>query len=122
MEEFFATLQLVLYYLAQLAQTALTVALPILVAYGVNWLKAKRTELKNSEYADELAYVEMAASQAVWAAEQLGLKTKGMDKLNYATGLAQAWLDQRGIAISATTVRGAIEAALAKELNHSKMQ
>lgn len=58
-----------------------------------------------------------AASMAVRAAEQLGLKDKAFEKKEWAVAKAQEILDARGIKVDLSILDAAIEAAVLSQFN-----
>jgi hypothetical protein len=58
-----------------------------------------------------------AASMAVRAAEQIGLKDKAFEKKEWAVAKAQEILNARGIKVNLSILDAAIEAAVLSEIN-----
>lgn len=103
--------------LANLAQTLLALALPILAAYLASTLKkflvAKIADLKAGASLETVYLIDAAVEAGVHAAEQF---VKGSDaKLTYAIKLATNYLSARGIALDLDLLRGLIEAEVQRE-------
>lgn len=103
--------------LAQAFVTALAGILPVLAVYAIRYVKAKTEEAVSNLSPDAQWVLREAARLAVRAAEQLGLKDTAFDKYEYAFGVVQLYLAERGVDCDVDLIRAAIEAAVLKEFN-----
>ena len=109
----------------KLIENVLLAFLPVLasLAVGALYAWARKTWAQFKEHSPDIAYIlEEAASMAVMAAEQAGAAGYITEKKEYALGIAQAFLNAKGIKIDLALLDAAIEAAVFKELNSNKIQ
>lgn len=109
----------------KLIENLLIAFLPVLasLAVGALYAWARKTWAQFKEHSPDIAYIlEEAASMAVMAAEQAGAAGYITEKKEYALGIAQAFLNAKGIKIDLALLDAAIEAAVYKELNSNKIQ
>jgi hypothetical protein len=104
-------------YIFQLLQALILATVPVLAGMGVRWIAAKVNAEKLKLNTEQLWALDMFIKTAVYAAEQMKAKEFINDKLNYVTAIAQAWLDERKIALDAFELRARIEAAVKQEFN-----
>jgi len=111
-------LQLMLEWLLRLLIPVLASAVIAGITYGVKWARQKLGEAR------WIAVLE-AVRFAVYAAEQSSLSGQladlGKSKKDYAIGVAQALLDERGIHLRVAQIADLIEGELAKTLNIGKI-
>ena len=109
-------------FLSLLAQALLIVALPVLVAAAVYWLRQKALELKSKLTRDQLATIESIGSLAVRAAEQAGLTKQiagGAAKKEYAIKVAQDYLNGLGVKVDVKAIANVVESEVIKQFNNS---
>lgn len=119
--ELSTALQGILVALAQFAQTLLMLALPILAAYAVRWLRVQGklawAKLEATQNKEVLALLETTASWAVRAAEQELGNDAGAAKKAQAVKLLSDWLEARGVQLDEAHLLAAVEAAVWTEMN-----
>lgn len=98
-------------------QAVMLAAIPILVKYVVDWLKAKAEDVKKNMDSDLLWKLEQAASIVVKAAEQMKIAGLIEDKKDYALGALKKLLESRGIHLDVALLEAAIEAAVNSEFS-----
>ena len=107
----------------KLIENILLAFLPVLASLAAGalfaWLRKTWAQFK-AEKPDIAWILESAASMAVAAAEQAGAAGCITDKKNYALGVAQAYLDAKGVKIDLALLDAAIEAAVFNQLNSGK--
>ena len=107
----------------KLIQNLLLAFLPILASLAAGalfaWLRKTWAEFKAAK--PDVAWIlEQAAAMAVQAAEQAGAAGFIKDKKEYALGIAQLYLDSKGLKIDLALLDAAIEAAVFAEFNKNK--
>jgi len=111
--------------LSLVIQLVLTAALPTLTGVLVKWLLVRievaKTEMK-SAYPKEYLIAERIYSDAVYAAEQLGLSGQIDKKLDWAMDYAEKELAKNGIVLDLESIRAGIEAAVYQQLNQYKKE
>lgn len=112
-------LQPILDALAKFAQQLLVIALPILIGFGINWLKLKTDEVKQSvkdRLDDKYDWaIDKAVEYAVSAAEQT--LTGGLAKKEFAVKWAQDYLTSRGVKIDVAFLADIVEAQVHDKFN-----
>lgn len=106
--------------LSGVLQAVLIAAIPPLVAAGVQWLLAK-AKLALAKVAESkpgiMEMLEFAAEFAVKAAEQAQLGKLIEDKKAYAVGVAEKWLETKGLQVDLDLIEAAIEKAVLEIFN-----
>lgn len=106
---------------SELLQKVLIVAVPTLsaalVALAVAWINKVTKNLS----ADQMAAIKTAVDMAVNFAEQTGLDKTGEARKAEAIAAAQGYLAKQHITVDLTLLDNMIEAAVATELNWSKI-
>jgi hypothetical protein len=103
-------------FLTLLAEALLVIALPILIAAGVQWLRLQAQRLGD----ERLATVERIVSTAVAVAEQTGVlkNLAGPEKKEQAISIAEDWLAQRGIQMDLNDLANVVEAEVARQFQN----
>lgn len=107
-------------FLSSFVQNLLLAIAPFLASLVAAWLIAKTREAwakaKEAEpdLVDTLRWI---AKQAVIAAEQAGAASEFGGKKNYAIGVAEKYLEAKGINVDLDLISAAIEAAVWTEFN-----
>lgn len=107
----------------KLIQNVLLAFLPVIASLAAGalyaWLRKTWAQFKNEK--PDIAWIlEQAAAMAVQAAEQAGAAGFIKDKKEYALGIAQLYLDSKGLKIDLALLDAAIEAAVFAEFNKNK--
>lgn len=107
----------------KLIQNILLAFLPVIASLAAgalySWLRKTWAEFKAAK--PDVAWIlEQAAAMAVQAAEQAGAAGFIKDKKEYALGIAQLYLDSKGLKIDLALLDAAIEAAVFAEFNKNK--
>lgn len=95
-----------------LAQTLLAIMLPPLVAVAIEYLRRKIGLERLAYIKAELEAKQELALLAVRFAEQTFKTAKGYEKYDYAAEWLTERLGEKGIIISASEIKGFVEAAL----------
>lgn len=106
--------------LSTVLQAVLIVLLPPLAAGAARWLWAQAALLwaRVKDYSPSTAeLLELAAREAVLAAEQAGAGKLITDKKDYAMAIAEKYLALYGVTVDLDLVSAAIEAAVLREIN-----
>lgn len=97
-------------------QVVLAAALPVLLTYLAKWLAMRVKEVKAGLTDQQLYTLQLVASVAVQAAEQMALadliEQEGAKKKEWATQYMDSVLRQYGIQVDWQVIEGAIEAAV----------
>src|SRR5512141_661367 len=107
-------------FLSKLLQSALetviTVSLPIILVYLVNWINAQVRHASAKLSREQLDTVYVIINQLVRAAEQSGLtgqlEATGAEKKAYVLALLRQELDERGINLNLELLDAMVEAAV----------
>jgi hypothetical protein len=106
-------------FLVLVAQVLLVIALPIVIAGMVVWLRQRLGEVRSKLTQDHLSILEKAAALAVRAAEQSGISKQiaegGKAKKDYALQVLQNYLNSHGINVDLSMIDSAIEAEVHKQ-------
>jgi ABC-type transport system involved in cytochrome bd biosynthesis fused ATPase/permease subunit len=101
--------------------TLLTAFIIPLAGFAARWFFAKGSfeysKLTNAQKENFKAFL----YTCIYAAEQLDLKGRVGDKLDYVVTLAQEWLAQNRLQIDLAEIKLEIEAIVAREFNMSKI-
>ena len=105
-------------FLGLLATGLLAAAIPVGVAYVTSWLRVRSSEIKQRLNREQLDMLQTVGSLVVRAAEQKGM-SGGLDggsaKRNYATRLAQDYLQSLGIKVDVKEIAGMIESEVLRQ-------
>lgn len=93
--------------------TALAGLVAALITKVVNDIKSKLTE-------EQKWLIDQIIQTAVFAAEQANIAGFVTDKKEYALGVAEQWMAEKGLNIDAHVLDAMIEAAVYAELNRDK--
>ena len=108
----------------QLLVAVLTVAIPIITKYVVDWLKAQRELLKLRFDEQEWRMIVSFTNLMIEAAEQSGLAGHiadvGEAKKAFVLNQVQAYLDDNGIVVDVDRLSDLIEALVYSNLNFEK--
>lgn len=100
-------------FLLTVAEAFLVIGLPILIAFGAQWLRHKAAEVKASLTSQQMELITGAASIAVRAAEQAGITGQlaggGAAKKAFAIKAAQDYLDHLGVSINVDRLATVVE-------------
>lgn len=111
-------------FLSVFAEGVLLAIAPVLASMVAAWLIAKIKEAwaaARIAVGEEWAWVlDMAATKAVYAAEQAKLGELIENRKAYALDLAQQFLKDRGYEIDLALIDAAIEAAILEQFNLNK--
>lgn len=104
-------------FITQLLVVSISTLLPILVAYVIGYIRAKKNEFLARLSQEQVMLLESVVNIAVRAAEQSGLagyiENTAQQKLEYAEAYVQTYLKNAGWGgIDVALIRGAIEAAI----------
>ena len=106
-----------------LLQNLIMAFVPVLASMLTAWLIAQTRlvwqKFRNAQ-PDITDQVEWAARTAVSAAEQAGAAKLIEDKREYAIGVADMWLNSKGLKVDIEMIEAAIEAAVWSEINQNK--
>lgn len=109
-------------FFSVLIQGLLVLAIPILIAFAIPWLRQKANEVKQKLSADQLDMLQKGAQFAVKAAEQAGLsgqiKNVGKEKKEFAISAAQGWLDRAGLKVNADEIASMIESEVHSQITN----
>jgi len=107
-------------FLAYFAEALLVIALPILIAALVQWLRLLTARLRGQLDENQRSIIDRAVTTAVQTAEQVGVweALKGHEKLARAAQIAQAFLDEKGIKIDAGRLTSLIEAEVLRQFSN----
>lgn len=90
-------------------------------AFAARWLFAKGS-VEYSKLSDaQREGFRMFLQTAVYAAEQMNLKNKVADKLDYVVSLAEGWLAKNRLEMDLTEIKLEIESIVAREFNMGKI-
>lgn len=100
-------------FLSLLAQALLVIALPVLIAAGVQWLRLQAQRLGD----ERLEMVERIVSTAVAVAEQTGVleNLASSEKRERAIAIAEEWLAERNINVELDDLANVVEAEVARQ-------
>ena len=113
-------LDILLDFVFGLLQLALEAALPVLVVMLIAWVRVQvKAGFAKLEPNVQLILQE-AARIAVLAAEQMNLAGQLDEKLDFAVGIAQSFLNEHGVELELDLIIAAIEAAVMDEFNRDK--
>jgi hypothetical protein len=103
-------------FLTLLAQALLVIALPVLIAAGVQWLRLQAQRLGD----ERLATAERIISTAVAVAEQTGVleNLAGEEKRQKAIAIAEDWLADRGIQMDLNDLASVVEAEVVRQFQN----
>jgi hypothetical protein len=103
-------------FLTLLAQALLIIALPVLIAAGIQWLRLQAQRLGD----ERLATAERIISTAVAVAEQTGVleNLAGEEKRQKAISIAEDWLADRGIQMDLNDLANVVEAEVARQFQN----
>ena len=107
-----------------LLETMITVFVPLIAAFGIQFFRAKIAQVRGQIPADQLALADQVITQFVKAAEQTGLTDElmreGSAKKAMVLQLAETELGRHGINLDLDTLSAMIEAAVYQEFNKGK--
>jgi hypothetical protein len=110
-------------FLSLLAQGLLVIAIPVVIAVLLQWLRQKGAELRAHLTAQQQQFIDTATSLAVRAAEQAGLSNQlaggGQAKKAYAVKAAQDYLGRLGIKLDVTMLTTLLEAEVNKQFSNA---
>lgn len=102
--------------LQTILEVLITIGLPILLKFLVDWLRAKIAEAKSSMSQEQLLFAQALASSLVLAAEQNGLrealKNEGEAKKRWVMAQLESELSKRNINLNLETLSHLIESAV----------
>jgi hypothetical protein len=100
-------------FLTLLAQALLVIALPVLIAAGIQWLRLQAQRLGD----ERLATAERIISTAVAVAEQTGVleNLASEEKRQKAISIAEDWLAERGIQMDLNDLANVVEAEVVRQ-------
>jgi hypothetical protein len=103
-------------FLTLLAQALLVIALPVLIAAGIQWLRLQAQRLGD----ERLATAERIISTAVAVAEQTGVleNLAGEEKRQKAIAIAEDWLADRGIQMDLNDLASVVEAEVVRQFQN----
>lgn len=107
-------------FLGLLATGLLAAAIPLGVAYTTSWLRVRSREIKQGLSRDQLEILQTVGTLVVRAAEQKGVSgglQDGSAKMNYATGLAQEYLNRLGLNVDTKSVVGILESEVLRQFS-----
>ncbi|MBN1428618.1 MAG: hypothetical protein JXB07_09535 [Anaerolineae bacterium] len=107
-------------FLSLLAQALLVIALPIVIAAGIQHLRVMTKQLRSQMNREQQEIVERAVSMAVQLAERAGLIEKLIEseKFQRAIALAEEFLVERGVKLDLKKLTTLIEVELQKQLSN----
>jgi len=107
-------------FLSYWAEALLAIALPILIAVLIQWLRLLTARLRSQLDQSKQAAIDHAVTVAVQTAEQTGVweALKGHEKLTRAAQIAQGFLDEKGIKIDAQRLINLIEAEVLQQFSN----
>jgi Bacteriophage holin of superfamily 6 (Holin_LLH) len=110
-------------FLSLLAQGLLIIAIPVVVAFLVQWLRQKGAEVRAHLTAQQQQFIDTGINFAVRAAEQAGLSNQvtggGQAKKAYAVKAAQDYLDRLGIKLDVNMLTTLLEAEVNKQFSNA---
>jgi hypothetical protein len=106
-------------FLSLLAQALLVIALPIVIAAGIQHLRVMTKQLRSQMNQEQQQAVDRAVSMAVQLAERAGLLEKliGPEKRKRAIELAEEFLAERGVKLDLDKLATLIEAEVQKQFH-----
>jgi len=112
-------------FVSKFAQEFLSIVLPVLASLlaglVIAWIKKVIEQVKAKMDERFIWMLDEAVRVAVLAAEQVNLSGFIEDKKDYAIGVAEKWLAERGYKINLAVPSDRIEAAVMEEFNKGKV-
>jgi NAD-specific glutamate dehydrogenase len=107
-------------FLAYFSEALLVIALPILIAALIQWLRLLTARLRSQLDENQRSIIDHAVTTAVQTAEQVGVweALKGHEKLARAAQIAQTFLDEKGIKIDAGRLTSLIETEVLRQFSN----
>ncbi len=107
-------------FLAYFAEALLVIALPVLIAALIQWVRLLTARLRSQLDENQRTAIDRAITIAVQTAEQVGVweKLQGPQKLARATEIAQGFLDEKGIKVDASRLVNLIEAEVMRQFSN----
>lgn len=112
-------------FVSKFAQEFLSIVLPVLASLlaglVIAWIKKVIEQVKAKMDERFIWMLDEAVRVAVLAAEQVNLSGFVEDKKDYAIGVAEKWLAERGYKIDLGVLADRIEAAVMEEFNKGRV-
>ena len=112
-------------FVSKFAQEFLSIVLPVLASLlaglVIAWIKKVVEQVKAKMDQRFIWLLDEAVRIAVLAAEQVNLSGFVEDKKDYAIGVAEKWLAERGYKIDLGVLADRIEAAVMEEFNKGRV-
>jgi len=112
-------------FVSKFAQEFLSIVLPVLASLlaglVIAWIKKVVEQVKAKMDQRFIWLLDEAVRIAVLAAEQVNLSGFVEDKKDYAIGVAEHWLAERGYKIDLGVLADRIEAAVMEEFNKGRV-
>lgn len=112
-------------FVSKFAQEFLSIVLPVLASLlaglVIAWIKKVIEQVKAKMDERFIWLLDEAVRIAVLSAEQVNLSGFVEDKKDYAIGVAEKWLAERGYKIDLAVLSDRIEAAVMEEFNKGRV-
>lgn len=112
-------------FVSKFAQEFLSIVLPVLASLlaglVIAWIKKVVEQVKAKMDERFIWMLDEAVRVAVLSAEQVNLAGFIEDKKDYAIGVAEKWLAERGYKINLAVLSDRIEAAVMEEFNKGRV-
>lgn len=108
-------------FLQRFMEIVLPVLATALAGLLVAWITKVLNDAKASLTENQEWIIRQAIESAVLAAEQVKLTDTMIEKKEYALGIANSWLESKGIRLDLSILDARIEAAVYDEFNRTKV-
>lgn len=110
-------------FLTLLATGLLVIGIPILIAYGGQWIRLRAKELQSKLTEDQQRLIGLGIAMAVRAAEQTGLSGQlaggGAAKKAYAVNAARSYFLKLGVDLDVEMIATLIESEVKQQFNNA---